>query len=167
MNRGLISGVALFAALALLLVGSGAFYTVTPAEQIIVTQFGKPVGGPVTEPGLHFKLPFVQAVQRLDKRYLQWDGAPVGIPTKDKTYIHVNTFARWRRPLGAKQLENLGVRAPAPRRRGRLWGRRGGLTHGTWAHWLLESSMGRRAHHIRTNSSGGAIRPPLPKYWGA
>lgn len=96
MNRGWISGVALFAALVLLLVGSGAFYTVTPAEQIIVTQFGKPVGGPVTEPGLHFKLPFIQAVQRLDKRFLEWDGAPVGIPTKDKTYIHVNTFARWR-----------------------------------------------------------------------
>ena len=96
MNRGCLSGMALLAALALLLFGSGAFYTVSPAEQVIVTQFGKPVGDPVTEPGLHFKLPFIQAVQRLDKRFLEWDGAPVGIPTKDKTYIHVDTFARWR-----------------------------------------------------------------------
>ena len=96
MNRGCLSGLALLAALALLLVGSGAFFTLTPADQAIVTQFGKPVGGPVTEPGLHFKLPFIQAVQRLDKRFLEWDGAPVGIPTKDKTYIHVDTFARWR-----------------------------------------------------------------------
>ena len=96
MNRSWISGIALFAALALLLVGSGAFYTVTPAEQVIVTQFGKPVGEPVTEPGLHFKMPFIQAVHRLDRRFLQWDGLPVGIPTKDKTYIHVDTFARWR-----------------------------------------------------------------------
>ena len=96
MNRGCLSGIALLVALALLLIGSGAFYTVTPAEQVIVTQFGKPVGEPVTEPGLHFKLPFIQDVQRLEKRFLEWDGAPVGIPTKDKTYIHVDTFARWR-----------------------------------------------------------------------
>lgn len=96
MNRGCLSGIALLAALALLLLGSGAFYTLSPAEQVIVTQFGKPVGNPVTEPGLHFKMPFIQAVQRLDKRFLEWDGAPVGIPTKDKTYIHVDTFARWR-----------------------------------------------------------------------
>ena len=96
MNRGCFS--LTFAALAVLLLlgGSGAFYTVDQTEQVIVTQFGKPVGQPVTEPGLHFKVPFVQAVQRLDKRFLEWDGAPVGIPTKDKTYIHVDTFARWR-----------------------------------------------------------------------
>ena len=75
---------------------SGAFYTVSQSEQVIVTQFGKPVGEPVSEPGLHFKLPFVQEVNRLDKRFLEWDGAPVAIPTKDKTYIRVETFARWR-----------------------------------------------------------------------
>ncbi len=75
---------------------SGAFYTVSQSEQVIVTQFGKPVGEPVSEPGLHFKLPFVQEVNRLEKRFLEWDGAPVAIPTKDKTYIRVETFARWR-----------------------------------------------------------------------
>ena len=71
-------------------------YTVNMMEQIIITQFGKPVGEPVVEPGLHFKQPFIQAVNRIEKRFLEWDGAPVGIPTKDKTYIYVETFARWR-----------------------------------------------------------------------
>lgn len=72
------------------------FYAVHQTEQVIVTQFGKPVGEPTTEPGLHFKLPFIQEVNRIDKRFLEWDGMPVAIPTRDKTYIHVDTFARWR-----------------------------------------------------------------------
>src|ERR1700731_2411173 len=75
---------------------SGAFYTVNQTEQVIITQFGQPVGDPITGPGLHFKIPLVQNVNSLDKRFLEWDGAPVAIPTRDKTYIHVNTFARWR-----------------------------------------------------------------------
>jgi membrane protease subunit HflC len=78
------------------LVVSGSFYTVDQTEQVIITQFGKPVGDPITEPGLHFKLPFVQSVNTLEKRFLEWEGAPVAIPTRDKTYIHVDTFARWR-----------------------------------------------------------------------
>jgi modulator of FtsH protease HflC len=80
----------------LFLVFSGAFYTVDQTEQVILTQFGQPVGNPITEPGLHFKIPFIQNVNSLDKRFLEWDGAPVAIPTRDKTYIHVDTFARWR-----------------------------------------------------------------------
>ena len=96
MNRGCLSLSAAAIAVLLLLIGSGAFYTVDQTEQVIITQFGKPIGQPITEPGLHFKMPFVQTAKRLDKRFLQWDGAPVGIPTKDKTYIHVDTFARWR-----------------------------------------------------------------------
>ena len=80
----------------LFLILSGAFYTVDQTEQVIITQFGQPVGAPITEPGLHFKIPFVQSVNSLDKRFLEWDGAPVAIPTRDKTYIHVDTFARWR-----------------------------------------------------------------------
>jgi membrane protease subunit HflC len=74
----------------------GSFYAVDQTEQVIITQFGKPVGDPITEPGLHFKLPLVQTISRIDKRFLEWDGAPVAIPTRDKTYIHVDTFARWR-----------------------------------------------------------------------
>ena len=83
-------------AILLLLVVLGSFYAVDQTEQVIITQFGKPVGDPITEPGLHFKLPLVQTISRIDKRFLEWDGAPVAIPTRDKTYIHVDTFARWR-----------------------------------------------------------------------
>lgn len=83
-------------AVVLLFVLPGACYTVNQTEQVILTQFGKPVGAPITEPGLHFKTPFIQEVNRIDKRFLEWDGAPVAIPTKDKTYIQVDTFARWR-----------------------------------------------------------------------
>jgi len=71
-------------------------YTINQAEQVIITQFGRPVGDPITAPGLHFKLPFVQDVNRFDKRYLAWDGPLVEMSTKDKTYIQVDTFARWR-----------------------------------------------------------------------
>lgn len=84
----------LLAALALILYISA--YTIDQTEQVIVTQFGRPVGDPVTEPGLHFKLPFVQQVNRFDKRYLAWDGPMVEMSTKDKTYVQVDTFARWR-----------------------------------------------------------------------
>ena len=80
----------------LFLVLSGAFYVVDQTEQVIITQFGQPIGDPITEPGLHFKIPFAQSVNSLDKRFLEWDGAPVAIPTRDKTYIHVDMFARWR-----------------------------------------------------------------------
>ena len=97
MKKSHLLAAAVFAvALVLFLILSGAFYTVDQTEQVVITQFGQPVGDPITEPGLHFKIPFVQSVNSLDKRFLEWDGAPVAIPTRDKTYIHVNTFARWR-----------------------------------------------------------------------
>ncbi len=71
-------------------------YTVSETEQVILTQFGRPVGGLVTEPGLHFKMPFVQDIHTFDKRWLEFDGAANQIPTKDKKYIGVETYARWR-----------------------------------------------------------------------
>jgi len=77
-------------------VGSMALYTVQETQQVIVTQFGRIVGEAVTKPGLHFKLPFVQDAQHLDKRWLEWDGSPNEIPTKDKKYIWMDTYARWR-----------------------------------------------------------------------
>lgn len=83
-------------ALLLFLLLFSSLYTIDQTEQVIITQFGQPIGEPITEPGLHFRLPFVQSVNRLDKRFLEWDGAPVAIPTRDKTYIHVDAFARWR-----------------------------------------------------------------------
>ena len=71
-------------------------YQVLEFEQVIVTQFGKIVGQPVDRPGLHFKLPFIQRVISFDKRWLEWDGEPNEIPTKDKKYIWIDTYARWR-----------------------------------------------------------------------
>jgi membrane protease subunit HflC len=71
-------------------------YTVSEVEQVIITQFGKPVGEPVTEAGLKFKVPFIQEVNPIDKRVLEWDGNPSDMPTKDKLYITVDLFARWR-----------------------------------------------------------------------
>jgi membrane protease subunit HflC len=77
-------------------VSMGSFYTVSEVEQVIITQFGKPVGDPVTSAGLRLKLPFVQDVNPIDKRVLEWDGRPSDMPTKDKLYISVDLFARWR-----------------------------------------------------------------------
>ncbi|MGY8695604.1 MAG: protease modulator HflC, partial [Verrucomicrobiia bacterium] len=71
-------------------------YTVSETQQAIITQFGKPVGDPITEAGLHFLTPFVQDVNMIEKRILEWDGQPTEMPTKDKTYISVDTFGRWR-----------------------------------------------------------------------
>ena len=71
-------------------------YVVQETDQVIITQFGKPVGEPVTEAGLHFKLPFIQEVNRIEKRFLPWDGPSNEMSTKDKTYLIIDTFARWR-----------------------------------------------------------------------
>ncbi len=73
-----------------------SFYVVPEGKQVVITQFGRPIGNPITAPGLHFKTPFVQEVRYIDKRILTWDGYPNQIPTKDKKYIHVDTTARWR-----------------------------------------------------------------------
>jgi membrane protease subunit HflC len=73
-----------------------AVYTVNEVEQMIITQFGKPVGEPVTTAGLKIKVPFIQVVNPIDKRVLEWDGSPSDMPTKDKLYISVDLFARWR-----------------------------------------------------------------------
>lgn len=75
---------------------NGSFYFIDEGRQAIVTQFGKPVGSPVTDAGMHFKKPFIQDVRYIDKRILSWDGFPNQIPTKDKKYIKVDTTARWK-----------------------------------------------------------------------
>lgn len=82
--------------LALAVVGYNSIYTVSETEQVIITQFGKVIGEPVTESGLHFKVPFVQTPNVIEKRILDWDGDAREMPTKDKTFIEVDTFARWR-----------------------------------------------------------------------
>jgi len=75
---------------------SGSIYTVSEVEQAIITQFGEPVGAPVTAAGLKVKLPFIQDVNLIDKRVLEWNGNPSDMPTKDKLYVSVELFARWR-----------------------------------------------------------------------
>jgi membrane protease subunit HflC len=73
-----------------------SLYTISETEQAIITQFGEPVGQPHTDPGLHVKVPFIQTVYAFDKRWLEWSGDPNQIPTKDKKYIWVDTYTRWR-----------------------------------------------------------------------
>jgi membrane protease subunit HflC len=88
--------VLMFAGGAALLLAFSSIYTVSETEQVILTQFGRPVGGIVASPGLHAKVPFVQTVHRFDKRWLEFDGDANEIPTKDKKYIWVDSYARWR-----------------------------------------------------------------------
>ncbi len=80
----------------ILLFFSGALYIVDETQQTVITQFGEPIGDPVTKAGLHIKMPFIQQANYFEKRLLQWDGNPNQIPTKDKRYIWVDTTARWR-----------------------------------------------------------------------
>ncbi|MGB7299147.1 MAG: protease modulator HflC [Burkholderiaceae bacterium] len=94
MNGLRIGAIVTLVALAVLALQS--VYTVRETEQVILTQFGKPVGEPVTEAGLNFKVPFIQNVNPIEKRILEWDGNPSNMPTKDKLYIAVDLFARWR-----------------------------------------------------------------------
>lgn len=75
---------------------TSALYAVSEIEQVIITQFGRPVGAAVTTAGLKLKVPFIQEVNRIDKRILEWDGSPTDMPTEDKLYISVDLFARWR-----------------------------------------------------------------------
>ena len=82
--------------LLVVLVVSGAFYVVTETEQVVITQFGKPVGDPVTTPGLKMKVPVLQKANFFDKRFLEWDGEANEVTTKDKRFIYVDTYARWR-----------------------------------------------------------------------
>lgn len=74
----------------------GAFYIVTETEQVVITQFGRPVGQAVMTPGLKMKLPFLQQANYFEKRFLEWDGQPNEVPTADKRFIFVDTYARWR-----------------------------------------------------------------------
>ncbi|MEL0011230.1 MAG: SPFH domain-containing protein, partial [Bacteroidota bacterium] len=80
--------------LAVLVVMDG-FFIVNETEQVVITQFGNPVGEAVTEPGLNFKIPFIQTANYFEKRYLEWDGDRNQVPTKDKKFIFVDTYARW------------------------------------------------------------------------
>lgn len=88
--------VIILAAVVAIVVLSSALYTVGETQQVVITQFGKPVGKPITTPGLKLKMPFTQTVHFFEKRFMEWDGDPNQIPTKDKRFIWVDSYARWR-----------------------------------------------------------------------
>lgn len=90
--RFILAGLVLFA----IIVVYDGVYVLEEGKQVVVTQFGAPVGEPVTKAGLHFKLPFVQIANFFEKKILIWDGEPNQIPTNDKTYIFLDVTARWR-----------------------------------------------------------------------
>ena len=89
------SAIIIFCTVAVCFVGLNSFYILKEGRQAIVTEFGKPIGSPITSPGLQFKTPIIHDVRFIDKRILNWDGEPNQIPTKDKKYIKVDTTARW------------------------------------------------------------------------
>ena len=90
------------------LIASQALYVVSEQEQVIITQFGEPQGEAVVSPGLHTKVPFLQKANFFEKRYLEWDGDPNQVPTKDKVFIFVDTYARWQITDPLKYFERLG-----------------------------------------------------------
>jgi len=87
---------AIIGAILILIILKSSVYVVQEPEQVIITQFGKPVGDPVDTPGLKVKIPVVQKAHRFDKRFLEWDGDANQLPTKDKRFIWVDMYARWR-----------------------------------------------------------------------
>lgn len=99
--------------LAVLFIAYQSFYVLNETQQAIITQFGKPVGEPITTAGLKFKLPFFQKVTYFEKRVIKWDGEPNEIPTNDKTFIWVDTTARWRIKDPLTFLQRLGNEARA------------------------------------------------------
>jgi len=92
-SRYLMTGILV---LVVLIVLFDALFIVSETNQVIITQFGEPIGGAITSPGIKIKVPFIQKTNYFEKRWLEWDGDANQIPTKDKKYIWVDTFARWR-----------------------------------------------------------------------
>lgn len=107
---GAILGVIGFLILIVMFVfGSGLLYIVDETQQVVITQFGRPVGRPVITAGMHFKIPFIQKAHYFEKRLLEWDGDPNQIPTKDKKYIWVDTTARWKIVDALEFLQSVGT----------------------------------------------------------
>ncbi|MFQ6083776.1 MAG: protease modulator HflC [Candidatus Aminicenantia bacterium] len=96
MNKTTRNTLIIAAVVVIIIVLSGAIYIVSETNQVIITQFGEPIGDAITSPGIHVKIPFIQKANYFEKRWLEWDGDANQIPTKDKKYIWVDTYARWR-----------------------------------------------------------------------
>jgi membrane protease subunit HflC len=80
----------------LIIIGlNSSAFIVQEKDQVVITQFGRPVGEAIIEPGMYFKMPFIQVANYFEKRYMEWNGAPNQVPTKDKKFIFVDTYARW------------------------------------------------------------------------
>jgi membrane protease subunit HflC len=100
----------------LLIILYSSFYTIPEGKQVVLLQFGKPVGKPIQEAGLKFKIPLIQKASFFEKRVLKWDGDPNQIPTKDKKYIYVDTTARWRIADALKFLQTVATESGAASR---------------------------------------------------
>jgi len=107
--RGIVRAIAIILVLVLAVVVWNGFYVLPEGYQAVVTQFGRPVGRPVTEAGLKFKIPFIQEITYYDKRIQVWDGDPNQIPTRDKTYIFLDVTARWRIADALKFMQAVGT----------------------------------------------------------
>lgn len=86
---------ALIAVIVVITLLVSSIFIVDETQQVVITQFGKPIGKPISTPGIHFKIPIIQKTNFFDKRYLEWDGSPNQVPTKDKKFIFVDSYARW------------------------------------------------------------------------
>ena len=106
-KQKVLLGIIGFVAIVIVFVIAGGTYVVDESMQAVILQFGKPVGDPVTEPGLHFKMPFVQEARMFEKRVLAWDGDPNQVPTSGREFISIDTTARWRIVDPLKFLESV------------------------------------------------------------
>lgn len=95
MNQKTLAILIIIVSLLAITVISSAFI-VDETEQVVITRFGEPVRKPIIEPGLHWKIPFIEIVHKFDKRVLEWDGDPSQVPTRDKKFIWVDLTGRWR-----------------------------------------------------------------------
>jgi len=135
MKQAIAVGLVVVAILVVAVLG-GVFYIVSENQQVVITQFGDPVGSPIIEPGLKMKMPFIQKATYFEKRYIEWDGDPEQFPTKEKVYIHVDNYARWRISDPLKFLQRVQT---VRRAQSRLDGILDGATRDTVArHRLIE-----------------------------
>ena len=152
--KGLRSIIAIFITLfiiAIIAFTTGAIYIVNEGQQVVITQFGRPVGESVTLAGLHFKLPFIQEAHYFEKRLLDWDGDPNQIPTKDKKYIWVDTIARWRIVDALKFLQSVGNETGA---QGRLDDIINSATRDVVTSHLLVEAVRDSNHILETKTEG-------------
>jgi len=105
--RSIFSQLSISVLIIVLIIGGDAIFTVDETQQVVITQFGEPIGKPITASGLKFKIPFIQKVNRFEKRLLQWDGEPTLVNDLEKRYIWIDITARWRIADALNFLESL------------------------------------------------------------